>query len=74
MINWSKDKNTRTIQIQTTIQLLGFEIPTTEEQMKAWGNAFEEYPYELNPNSVDFQKAWNKRDDPQRKLINTVAI
>ena len=59
MIKWSKDSNTRTIQVQTVVQMLGFEIPRNEEQMKAWDKAFEGYPYELNIDMIDLDKIWN---------------
>lgn len=59
MINWSKDSNKRSIQVQTVVQMLGFEIPKNEEQMKLWDKAFEGYPYELNIDMIDLDKIWN---------------
>jgi len=62
MINWSEDREVLHIQTRTVIELLGFEIPQTEEQDKEWDKAFEGYPNKLGVKDLDFEKIWKNLD------------
>jgi len=54
------------------MEVLGFEIPETEEQFELYDKAFEGFPYELDMSSLDFEKIWENRDDIGLKVINNI--
>jgi len=62
MIKWSTNDKERTIQVQTAMQILGFEFPSTVEENDRWDEMFKGYPYQHTIEEIDFEKIWNDED------------
>ncbi len=54
--NWSDDPEELQEQVKTISERLGFDFPTTEEEMRRFNEATKNYPYKANPDNIDPEK------------------
>ena len=45
--------------VQKAFKELGFEMPETEEQLKAFNEKFKDYPHKLTGREIDPEGIWN---------------
>ena len=58
-MNWSNNEEERTKQVQQAFQELGFEWPSTEEELELYEAKFKGYPHKLKGDEIDPEKILN---------------
>ena len=52
-VEWSRDPIEATKQIPEAFGILGFDFPTTEQEVIEYDKMFEEFPYQCDPKNID---------------------
>jgi len=56
MTKWANNFEERSSQVKAIFKELGFEFPQNTEQLKAWDNAFKDYPIQVDEKCIDPKK------------------